>query len=311
MLILVLALFGYFLFKGKEKPARVNRTSGRPSVAVVYFENNSGDKNMDKWRSQLAELLITDLSQSRLLDVVGSDQVYSILKKLELLDVAKYSTEDLRRVADLGGSDYVVRGSYITAGKNLLINVALAEVKTGKTLSAIRVESRGEEEIFSKVDEITRKIKLDLDFTPTELAADPDKALGIITTRSPQAFAYYSEGLKQNLLSNYRQAIELMEKAVALDPDFAMAWRSMAVNYGNMEYYNEQIQSMKKAMELLDRVSERERLLITGQYYNLREKTWPQAIEAYQQALRLYPNDFVAAFWLGYHILQIGRVERS
>jgi serine/threonine protein kinase/Flp pilus assembly protein TadD len=297
--ILILALAGYFLFRGKGKPAAVARTSGQPCVAVVYFENNSGDKNMDRWRGQFAELLITDLSQSRLIDVVSSDQIFSVLKKLELLDAPKYSSEDLQRVADLSGSDYVVRGSYITAGKNLLINVALAEIKTGKTLSAMRLESRGEEEIFSKVDEITRKIKLDLDFTPKELAADPDRELETITTRSPQAFAYYSEGQKQNTMGNYRQTIKFMEKAVALDPDFAMAWRAMSVNYKNMGYNTERIRYMEKAMKHLDRVSERERLLITGLYYDLWEKTWPRAIESYQQLLRLYPNDYLATLWLG------------
>jgi len=299
ILILFLALAGYFLFKGKEISVTNARTSGRPCVTVLYFENNSGDKNMDKWRSALAELLITDLSQSKLIDVVSGDQVFSILKKLDLLDTAKYSTEDLRRVADLGGSDFVVHGSYITAGKNLLLNVALAEVKTGKIFSAIRVESRGEEEIFSKVDELTRKIKLDFDFTPPQLAADPDKALATITTDSPQAFAYYNEGQKQNLINNYRKCIEFMEKAVALDPDFAMAWRSMAVNYLNIGYLNEATRYLEKAMEHLDNVSERERLLITGQYYNLREKTWPQAVESFQKLVQFYPNDHLATWWLG------------
>lgn len=82
-----------------------------------------------------------------------------------------------------------------------------------------------------------------------------------------------------------------MEKALAIDPEFAMAYRSMAMSYKNLGYYSEEKKCLQKALELSNRISERERYLIQGNFYAFSEKTYDKAIEAYNKLLSLYSEE--------------------
>ncbi len=90
-----------------------------------------------------------------------------------------------------------------------------------------------------------------------------------------------------------------MLKAVEVDPEFAMAYRSMGATYGNMGYSAARKNVRQKAFELRERVSDRERFLIEGDYYWSSEKTLDKAIEAYSGLLKLYPDDSIAITNLG------------
>jgi tetratricopeptide (TPR) repeat protein len=82
-----------------------------------------------------------------------------------------------------------------------------------------------------------------------------------------------------------------MEKAIAIDPGFAMAYRSVAMAYGNLGYSADEKKNIQKAFELSDRASDRERYIIQGDYYSQSESTYDKAIEAYNKLLALYPDD--------------------
>jgi len=256
----IIIVVAYFLFKGKpESEIPVIDTGGKPSIAVVYFENKSGDESLDNWRSALAELIITDLSQSQYLRVLHSDRIFSIFKKSNLLEAKKYSMEDLKTIANQGRVDYILKGNYIKVGEIFVITSILQKVSNGEIISSLRVEGRGLENIFTKVDELTKKIKLNLNLTKNQIDSDIDKEVGKITTSSPEAYEYYAEGRKYHIAGEYRKSVQLMEKAVAIDPEFAMAYRSIGASYENMGYRSESMKYLRKAKELSDRLSDRER----------------------------------------------------
>jgi serine/threonine protein kinase/Tfp pilus assembly protein PilF len=274
-------------------------TSDKPSLAIMYFENNTGDESLEYLRSGLSEWLITDLSQSKYINVLSGDRVFSILKKLNLLETKKYSSEDLTEVANQGRVNHVLKGSYIKVGENFVITVMLQKPHTGEVISSKKVECKGAEEIPSKVDELTNEIKLDLNISREQIASDIDREVGKITTNSPEAYKYYIEGRKYHTLGENRKSIPFMEKAVAIDPEFAMAYRSMAVAYGNLGYGSEWRKYIQKAFELTERLSDRERYVIQGDFYRKSEKTYDKAIEAYNKLLELYPKDQTGNINLG------------
>jgi tetratricopeptide (TPR) repeat protein len=175
----------------------------------------------------------------------------------------------------------------------------LQKPHTGEVISSKKVECRGAEEIPSKVDELTNEIKLDLNISREQIASDIDKEVGKITTNSPEAYKYYLEGRKYHNIGENRKSIPFMEKAVAIDPEFAMAYRSMAVAYGNLGYGSEDRKYIQKAFELTDRLSDRERYQIQGDFYRRSEKTYDKAIEAYNKLLELYPKDRTGNINLG------------
>jgi len=273
--------------------------SGKPSLAILYFENISGDKSLDPWKTALTELLITKLAQSKYINVLSSDRIFSLLKRMNLQEAKKYSTEDLVRVADEGGATYTLSGSLMKAGKNIIMTLTLQKPRTGEVISPLNIECSGEEEIFPKVDELARTIKSDLNLSPDQIAADIDKEVGKITTTSPEAYKYYSEGRKYHRTGEYRKSIPLMEKVISIDPGFAMAYRSLAVSFTNLRYSAEAEKYNQKAFELSDGLSDRERYIIQGDYYKRSESTYDKAIEAYNKLLELYPEDSIGNTNLG------------
>jgi serine/threonine protein kinase/Tfp pilus assembly protein PilF len=265
--------------------------SDKPSLAIIYFENISGDEKLASWRAGLSELLITDLSQSKLINILSSDRIFSILKRLHLLDAEKYSSEDLIKVANEGRVNHVIKGSYIKAGDNFIITVVLQKPQVGEVIKSIEAECKSEEEIPARVDELTKEIKMALNLSREDIASDIDKEVGKITTSSPEALKLFSDGMGFRNNSDYRQSIRYMERAIAIDPEFALAYRTIAQNYMSIGYRKLGVEFLQKALELADRVSERELYLIKGDFYSLSEETYDEAIEAYNKYLELYPND--------------------
>ncbi len=271
----------------------------KPSLAVMYFENNTGDENFDHWRKALSDLLIADLSQSKYIMVLSGEKLYNILEELDLLEAKSYSSKVLKKVSARGGVQYILVGKLAMAGDTMRINALLQEASTGNLLTSEKVEGKGEESLFSMVDDLTKKIKASFKLSEEEIAGDIDKEVEKITTTSSDAYEYYREGMEYFTKGDYLKSIPLMEIAVAFDPEFAMAYRTMANAYYSIGYRVEARKRYQKAFELRDRVSDRERFYIEGVYYHQSEKTFDKAIETYKELLEIYPDDYIGNNNLG------------
>jgi tetratricopeptide (TPR) repeat protein len=286
-------------------------SSDKPSLAIMYFKNDTGDESLDHWRSALSQWLITDLSQSKHIDVLPVDRLFSIHRKLNLLEAKSYASEDLKKVAAEGGANHIFQASLSRAGDTFRVDYSLQEADNLKSIGSDYVKGKGEESFPTMVDELTRKIKSDFKFSDKELASDIDKEVGKITTSAPEAYKYYSEGRKYHRKGDYRQSLPFMEKAVEIDPEFAMAYRSMAVANGNIGNSDEHKKNIEKALELSDRTSDRERYLIQGDYYSISDETYDKAIEAYKKLLELYPDDATGLNNLGIIYNRLEEYDKS
>jgi tetratricopeptide (TPR) repeat protein/tRNA A-37 threonylcarbamoyl transferase component Bud32 len=292
LVVIAIVIIGLILWQvlPGEKAAPL-APSGTPSLAVMYFENNTGDEELDHWRKAIAELLITDLSQSKYIKILGRDSLYNILTQTNLLETKSYSSEDIKEVAMRGGVNHVLQGGFVKAGDTYRINYTLQDASSGELLGSESMEGKGEESIFSMVDEMTKRIKQNFQLSEAEISSDIDRTIGTITTSSPEAYKFYMEGYRSNNNGDYRTAIQLMEKAVALDPEFSAAYRGLAVSHLNLNLMAESRKYFLKAMELSDRVSDRERYRNEAEFYYWNESTYIKAIEAYKKLLDLYPDD--------------------
>lgn len=280
--------------------------SDKPSLAVVYFMNQTGDEALDHWRVALPLWLITDLSQSKYIDVLSADRLFSILRELDLLEANRYASEELKNVAQEAGVNHLFQASLSKAGDIYRIDYSLQRADTLEILASDFITGKSEESFPSLVDEITRKIKANLELTEEQVIGDIDGEVGTITSNSPEAFKYYSIGRKFLIQGEQRKSIELMEQAVAVDPEFAMAYRSMAIAYSNLAYYQKAKELMQKAITFKDRLSDRERYLIEAAFYSQSEMTYDKAIEAYEKLLEIYPDEAIARVNLS---LDYSRIE--
>ncbi|HSG00325.1 MAG TPA: protein kinase, partial [Vicinamibacterales bacterium] len=285
----------------RSQPA--GSADGKPAVAVLYFENQTGDPELDWMRTGLTDMMVTDLSQSQDIEVLGTDRVYQILAELNRADDKVISADVVQQVAERAGVDRVLIGSFVKVGETIRINARLQEADTGKIVTAERVEGVGESGIFSLVDELTRRIKSQMAILaragqPAGLLDRPgavpevglDRGLTDVTTSSIEAYRYYAEGinLHERFLEN--QAMPLLERAVEIDPTFAMALIKLAVISGNLGLTDQRDAYAKRAFDSRDRLTERERYYIEGYYYSLDPATNEQAIAAYRQGLALHPE---------------------
>jgi serine/threonine protein kinase/Flp pilus assembly protein TadD len=291
LIFVALIVIGAILWRivPSKRPAPPPSASGQPTLAVLYFENKSGDKELDFWRNALPELLITDLSQSKYIRVVSGDEMLTILRRLGLAEAQEYSSEDIGKIAAQTRATHVLRGSFIKAGESIIITAGLQKPGTGETARTLRLEARSENDIIPKVNELTRQVKEGFNLTATQIASDIEKEVGKITTSSPEALKYYIEGRRLHSKMEYEQAIAYMEKAVEIDPEFAMAYRSMAAAHGNMGHQAEARKYHRKALELSSRLPENERLLVEADQFR-RDENYARAIEVYEKLLKAYPG---------------------
>jgi len=293
----------------KRKAAPV--PSDKPSVAIMYFKNNTGDAGLDHWRAMLSNLLVTDLTQSKHIRVLSEDKLFQILSRLGQEDSQTYSADVLRQVAAEGGVNHILQGAYARAGDEFRINVTLQEAGSGELVGSESVAGKGEASIFSMVDELTRRIKANFKLSQQDIASDIDKDVGIVTTSSPEAYKYYVEGIRHDVKGEYRQVIESMEKAVAIDPDFASAYLAMSWSYGNLVFFAEQKKYAEKALALSDRLTDREKYNIQGHYYGQSEKTYDKAVEALEKLIALYPDDISGGNMLAIVYSYTGETEKA
>jgi tetratricopeptide (TPR) repeat protein len=292
LVILAIAIIAVVVWKFLlPKEAMPTTPSDKPSLAIVYFENNTGDEGLDHWRKALCALLIADLTQSKHIRVMSSDRLLDVLNDLDQSDARSLSTTILKQVATRGGSSHILQGSYSKAGEQFRINAILQDASTMETVGSERIEGTGEESFHDMVDELTRKVKAHFQLSEQAIAEDIDEDVAQITTSSPEALKHYIEGRKYHLTNMYKQSIEEMEKAVAIDPGFAMAYRSMGMAYSNIGFVPRANEMMKKALDLADRLPAKERFFIQADFLSRSEKTQNESISAYENLLDLYPDD--------------------
>ena len=160
--------------------ARPSPSAGRPILAVLDFENRSGDAKLDHWREGLAGILISSLSQSKFIRVVQGDEMFTIMKRLGLTEARRYSSEDIRKIAAQSGATHVLSGSFVRPGESIVITAGLRKAGASESPTTLILEAKGENEIIPKVDDLARFALSGLDFTAAQIAGDLIKEAGRI-----------------------------------------------------------------------------------------------------------------------------------
>jgi len=299
ILVILLMISFYFIKKGRFIDKKVSINELKPSVAVMHFENNTGEKNLDQWSRAFSDLLVTDIAQSKYIRVLPEDQLYQILKEANHLKDTRYGPDILEKVVSKTNVQYIILGSYAKAGDIFRVSIKIFEPKKSELLETVYVDGKGESSLFSIIDRLTLKIKSSLNFTPKEILNDIDREIGKITTNSPEALKYYIDGERCYIEQEFNKSINNLKKAVAIDPEFAIAYNKISINYSYLKQSDFALQYIKRAVDLLEHVSDRERYLIKGSYYTQIRKSYREKIKPYLALLKLYPEDEKGNILLG------------
>ena len=282
---------GVILFRADRTRREVvqNPAFDQPTLAVLAFENHTGDSGLDHWRDGIACLLGATLSQSKFIRVVPDDEVYSALRKFGLTLAPRYSSEEIRKIASRCRATHVLSGGYVREGENIVVTAMLERPSTRETPVALRIEANGEKGVIPTIDDLARRVMTLMNFSAVQIAHDLPKEAGQVTTAVPQALNYYLEGMRHwNRPDEAVQARECFEKAVDVDPEFAMAFQALSSVHAAFRDIANSRRCLEKALALKARLPENERLIIEARAL-LDDQENDKAAEVLARLLTAYP----------------------
>jgi tetratricopeptide (TPR) repeat protein len=279
LVAVLVAALAFFLIL--ERRPRGIGAVGRPAVAVMPFENLSGSEET-QWLSQgIPNLLLTGLGQIPGLDVVGSQRLREILNQMGGGELKAINKGRALEVARRAGAGAIVGGSIFPAGPEVRIDVQVEDVGSGRLLFAHSVRGK---DIFLLVDELTEQIR-----TSLNLAAGPSaRSVAELTTDSPEAYQLYTEAMEARKHVRGWQVRELLQRAVEIDPSFAMAYFRLSFASGVDRASREEYR--RRALEHLDRLPERQKLYLQADVYQ-QQGNLDDAIKTFEQLLARYPDE--------------------
>ncbi len=270
-------------------------------LAIMYFDNIADPDDSLRLGQILTNLLITDLAESRYIQVVSDQHLYDILRLLNLDKVKRIDSETATRIAVKAGARWMLLGSILQVKPQLVVTAQLVDVETGDVVASQRVTGDVDENVFSLVDKLSMEVKNDLSL-PAEARAEIDRPVSEVTTHSPEAYRLYLEGVSDYNKFYMADAANEFKKALQLDSTFAMAYYYLAIISDRS--------LMKKAVEYAKNATQKEQMYIESRSRLMAGDT-PGAIENLQKLVKRYPDEKLGWFLLGTHYYALRQYKES
>jgi len=279
----------------------------RERLVLARFENSSPDTTL---AVTVTELFHIDLTQSPTVSVMEASQVGAVLQRMERDPAEALTVELATEVAEREGIKAVLAGEIRPLGSGYVLSARLVAVGTGDVLWAGRENAASADQVIEAVDRLSASLRERVGESLRTIRSDPP--LERVTTRSTVALRKLVEGTRANDMGDPDRAIALLEEAVAEDSGFAMAWRKLGVVLSNTgRDLDRRDSALATAMRLGDRLTERERYLTEGTYFQLVDNDDQAAIGAYRSVLDKYPNDRIALNNLANIYRDLGRDQEA
>src|SRR5271169_1086368 len=285
---LALAITG-FLLRGKLFGPNTKPPAGPTvSLAILPFRNASGDPSMDWLGPSLADMLSTDVGQSKQLRTVSPTSLHQIFTDLRISSTTVLDPATIRRVADFGNADRVVWGQYAKFGDQIRIDATLQDVKNDRTVP-LKIDVQSEKEIPGAIDRLAESIRQKLAL-PEDVLKELKASSFQPSSKSIAALRDYNQGVGLQRDGKSLEALKQFEAASKEDPTFALAFSKLAQAYSSLGYDSEAEQSAKKAVELSQDLPASEKYLISA-IRSQATKNYPEAIKAYETLAKASPDN--------------------
>jgi len=261
----------------------------RPSVAVLNFKNLSAQQDKTWLAAALPEMLTTELAAGEQLRTVSGEDVARTKIDLALPDTDSYAPRTLSRIRKNLNADYVVLGSYLASGPGgkIRLDVRLQRASDGETVAAVP-ESGDESEISDLVARAGVKLREKLGVG--EITAADAAVVRAALPSDPEATRLYAEGLTKLRLFDANGAQDLLRKAVAADPRYALAHSALSTAWSELGYDAKAQEEARKALDLSAGLARESHLSVEGRYHETMHE-WDKAAAVYRTLHGFFPDN--------------------
>jgi eukaryotic-like serine/threonine-protein kinase len=283
------------------------KLSEKDAIVLADFTNTTSDPVFD---DALKRALAIQLEQSPFLNVISDERVGGVLKLMNRSGSERLTQDLAREVCVRSNSKAYLTGSIASIGAHYLIGLKAVNCQNGDTLASTEAEANTRDEVLKALSQAGGQLREKLGESISSVEKF-NKPLSQVTTSSLEALEAYSQGARIQYSSDSDAAFPYYTRAVQLDPNFARAYAAVGTYYNTHNQISLAIANYKKAFELRNLVTDRERFYIEGTYYTSVTGQLDKAEEVYKQWSQAYPNDDVALGNLGVVYSQLGRFPDS
>ncbi|MGA7930660.1 MAG: protein kinase [Candidatus Sulfotelmatobacter sp.] len=278
----------------------------KDTVVLADFDNKTGDTVFD---DALKQALAVQLGQSPFLNILSDRKVEETLRLMGRPSTDRITRDVARELCIRTGSKAIVLGSISNLGGQYVIGLNTVGCSSGDTLATEQEQAATKQNVLESLGRAAAglRAKLGESLASIQRFDVPVEA----TTPSLEALKAFSMGISTLRAKGNAESIPFFKRALELDPNFAVAYASLGLVYGNLGQASLAAENIKKAYDLRDRVSEREKYRISALYYQNVTGELEQATQVYELWAKSYPQDSAPPGNLGFIYADLGQYEKS
>jgi DNA-binding winged helix-turn-helix (wHTH) protein/tetratricopeptide (TPR) repeat protein len=276
-------------------------------LVLSDFENRTGDPDFDH---TLNQALLIDLEQTPYFHLLSRSRIQETLAEMQRKPDEVLTTPVAAEVCERNNALVMLHGQIFRVGGKYLLILNAESCVTGKQVAGYKAEASSKEEVLAALDKAAARVRRQLG----ESAASLDRykiPIAQATTASLPALRAYSEAIDSFASGDRKAAQVQLERAVSFDPAFASAYRLLGSSYYNLFDFSEAAVYYKKAFDLRDRTTERERLGIEIMYYGYALNNYEESIRRIRQFLQVYPEDAESWVALSDQLTELGQYSQA
>jgi len=285
-----------------------HKLTAKDTIVLADFANTTGESVFD---DTLKQALAIELEQSPYLKVLPDQKVSATLKLMNRRGDERLTQEVAREVCLRTTSKAILSGSIAAVGSRYLIALKATDCETGDGLGSAEGTAENRDSVLKVLGDAGNQLREKLGESLASVTR-LNKPLDQATTSSLEALKAFTQGqMAERMNGESPQSVTYKKRAVALDPNFARAYAALGTAYVNLNQSSRAIENYKKAYELRDRVSERERYYIEAQYHGTVTGDVERSFQTYLQWIQTYPDDDIPHANLGNIYQLMGQYEKA
>jgi len=307
VLVAVLVAGGlYWRARSATSATKATPLTEKDTIVLADFTNTTNDPVFD---GTLKQALAVDLEQSPFLNILSDRKVGETLRLMGRPPSDRITQDVAKELCVRTGSKAILAGSVSNLGSQYVVGLEAVACGTGDTLAKEQTEASSKEDVVKALGNAASSLrtKLGESLASVQQFNVPIEA----TTSSLEALKTFSMGVTTLRTKGDAEAIPFFKRAIELDPNFPMAYAILGLSYANMSQPSLSAENLKKAYEMRERVSEKERLRISADYYAFVTGELEKEAQTYDLWIQSYPRDTIPHSNLGANFAALGQYEKA